>query len=112
MTAAAAIAVVAGMVLVTIYLGDRTQPSVPGDMHFAGISCTEVRRSMPDMMAGKLAGARAEQIQDHLRQCQVCREMLEQREHPLSHTPAEFQRPEPGPSPSLLTYLEWSPPSR
>lgn len=103
---------VAAVVLLTVFFaGDAGQPANSGDMHFAGISCTEVRNEMPDLMEGKVDELRSAQIQDHLRQCAACRERrerMERMERPVSRFPIRAdgdlrERP-------MLAYLEWTPP--
>jgi len=101
-------AVAAGVLLTVFFARDAGQPANSDDMHFAGISCTEVRNAMPDLMAGKVDELRSAQIQDHLRQCAACRERRERMERPVSRFPGRAdgdlrERP-------MLAYLEWTPP--
>lgn len=101
-------AVAAAVLLTVFFARDDGQPENSGDMHFAGISCTEVRNEMPDLTAGKVDELRSAQIQDHLRQCVACRERRERMERPVSRFPGRAggdlrERP-------MLAYLEWTPP--
>ena len=103
-------AVAATVLLTAFFARDAGQPANSGDMHFAGISCTEVSNSMPDLMAGKVDELRSAQIQDHLRQCEACRARMKQVERPISRSPvrtdgAIHTRP-------MVAYLEWTPPPR
>lgn len=112
-TAAAVVAAVASIVLVAIYTRNLMHPAIPaGEKFYAGISCTDVRKTMSEMMSGKVEEARVAQIQDHLRQCQACREVLERMDRPMSRSPVEHHRRGPVKERPMLAYLEWSAPPR
>jgi len=48
-----------------------------GDMHFGGISCTDVRKQAGEYMAGSLPVDISDKIAAHLTQCPMCRELME-----------------------------------
>ena len=49
-----------------------------GDYDFGGITCTEVRADMPQMMAGKLDQETMMRIQKHLELCPNCKRLADQ----------------------------------
>lgn len=110
-TVGAVLAAVASVVLVTVYVRNLRQPMMPGDMNYAGITCTEVRKEMPGMMMGKVDERRIAQIEDHMRQCRPCREFRDQMNMKMSTTPIPTQH-EDHSSRRMLAYLEWTIPHR
>lgn len=50
----------------------------PAENYFGGVSCSQVRESIPEMMAGGLAPKLSEQIEVHLQQCPRCQQLLEE----------------------------------
>lgn len=55
-----------------LYLVPRPGPPADGDFHFGGIACSEVRLSMPKMMAGGLDDGTMSRIQQHVSECPYC----------------------------------------
>lgn len=51
--------------------------SSPKEYYFGGIACHEVREHMPAMTAGTLPEELRTRIETHLRECPVCREMMQ-----------------------------------
>ncbi len=51
------------------------QPTHPEDYPYGGITCTEVRDSLPQMMSGKADESLATRIKAHLAECPRCAEM-------------------------------------
>ena len=109
-TAGAVLVAVAGVVLVTTYTQNVQQP-VSGDRYYAGISCTDVRKKMPEMMMGKVDEQQMMQIEEHLKQCQSCRETRERMNMKMSVLPTH-ETEDPHSSRKMLAYLDWTPPPR
>lgn len=106
----AVLVAVVSVVLVRSYVHDLEQPA-SGDRYYAGISCTEVRKKMPEMMMGKVDEQQMMQIEEHLKQCQPCREIRDRMNMTMSDAPthgADASRS----SRKMLAYLEWTPPPR
>lgn len=49
----------------------------PRENHFGGIACHEVQENMQAMMAGAISDELRTRIEAHLRECPICREMMQ-----------------------------------
>jgi len=107
---AVALASVAGIALLAVYVRRETHSPAATDMHYAGISCTEVRESAPDLAAGKIEASRIAQIHIISRQCRHCREMMERIGEPVARSAPASHRSTAIPARSMSAYLDRSPP--
>ena len=101
-------AVAVSLIMIAVVGVQYLQRQPGGDMHFGGISCTDVRGQAGEYMAGNLAPDISERIAAHLTQCPMCREFVE-----------EMKRQEMGtgsagsPSPSTVAdSIGFAPPDR
>lgn len=109
-TVGAVIVAVASVVLVRNYTQSLDQPD-SGDKYYAGISCTEVRKKMPEMMMGKVDEQRMMQIEDHLKQCRSCREIRDRMNMNMSAAPIHGVEDSRSPR-RMMAYFDSTPPPR
>lgn len=78
------------VVLVAVSLGLWTTGprSYPGENHFGGIWCHEVKGDMAAYMAGTLPDEVKSRIEAHLRECAACREMMRKMQSGMAATQA------------------------
>lgn len=48
------------------------EPTVPGDYHYGGISCTRVRSALPELLKGTADAALVARVEAHLAKCPRC----------------------------------------
>jgi hypothetical protein len=61
----------------------------PDDLYFGGISCTDVRAGLPELMRHSLPAERERQMLQHLRECPHCQEKLREMGVSLSASPGD-----------------------
>lgn len=79
------------MLLVAIAAGTwfaNRSPDVPMENRYGGITCTEVRDSLPQMVSGKAEKGLVAKINAHLAECPRCAEMARKMKEQEMHAAA------------------------
>ena len=73
------VGVVAGVVVAAIGLSlfSMSPTSSMQEPNFGGITCTEVHRVMPDVIADRANPDVLRRVQDHVRQCAACQKLMQ-----------------------------------
>ena len=77
---------VAGLLMMVVWAGMPEEPEIRfqfGDKNYGGILCSQLRKELPGYRAGNLDQSMKVKIDEHLRMCPTCRNLVRHDRQPL-----------------------------